>query len=69
MFGTLYVPGAAEELRLGLGDGTDGAWHGVGRMYAWPFRYALALYGWGREPAGEIENPLPRPHRITRSDA
>jgi sterol desaturase/sphingolipid hydroxylase (fatty acid hydroxylase superfamily) len=50
MFGTLYVPGKPEELRLGLGDGTDGAWHGVGRMYGWPFRYALALYGWGRAP-------------------
>ncbi|HXQ52454.1 MAG TPA: sterol desaturase family protein [Stellaceae bacterium] len=49
--GTLYVPIAEEELRLGLGDGTDGAWHGVGRMYGWPCRYALALCGIGRAPA------------------
>ena len=51
LFGTLYVPGAVEELRLGLGDGTDGAWHRVGRMYGWPFRYALALFGSARAPA------------------
>jgi sterol desaturase/sphingolipid hydroxylase (fatty acid hydroxylase superfamily) len=49
--GTLYVPGAEEELRLGLADGTDGAWHGVGRMYVWPCRYALALVGLGHAPA------------------
>jgi len=42
LFGTLYVPVQEEQFRLGLGDGTDGAWHGVGRMYGWPFRYALA---------------------------
>jgi sterol desaturase/sphingolipid hydroxylase (fatty acid hydroxylase superfamily) len=54
--GTLYVPGKEEEFRLGLGDGTDGAWHRVGRMYGWPCRYALALLGWGgppRQPDGE----------------
>ncbi len=51
MFGTLYVPGEEEELRLGLGDGMDGAWHRVGRMYGWPCRYALAHLGLGRAPA------------------
>ena len=52
MFGTLYAPGAREEFRLGLGDGTDGAWHSVGRMYFWPFRLALARLGLGRAPRG-----------------
>jgi sterol desaturase/sphingolipid hydroxylase (fatty acid hydroxylase superfamily) len=51
LYGTLFVPGAAEELRLGLGDGSDGAWHSVGRMYGWPFRYAFAQFGLGRAPA------------------
>ena len=58
MCGTLYVPGEEEEFRLGLGDGTDGAWHGVGRMYGWPCRYALALLGFGRapqQPPGEAD--------------
>lgn len=65
MCGTLYVPGAEEELRLGLGDGTDAAWHGVGRMYLWPFRYALALCGIGRAPALDaLENPPASRHRI-----
>ena len=49
--GTLFVPGPAEELRLGLGDGSDGAWHSVGRMYGWPCRYAFARFGLGRAPA------------------
>lgn len=49
--GTLFVPGPAEDLRLGLGDGTDGSWHSVGRMYGWPFRYAFALFGLGRAPS------------------
>jgi len=42
IFGTLYAPGAEEPLRLGLGDGSDGEWHSLGRMYFWPFRDALA---------------------------
>ncbi|HUB95777.1 MAG TPA: sterol desaturase family protein [Stellaceae bacterium] len=43
MFGTLDLPGEEERFRLGLGDGGDGAWHRVGRMYGWPFRDAAAL--------------------------
>jgi sterol desaturase/sphingolipid hydroxylase (fatty acid hydroxylase superfamily) len=50
MFGTLYVPGAEEEFRLGLGDGTDGAWHAVSRLYFLPCRLALARWGLGRAP-------------------
>jgi sterol desaturase/sphingolipid hydroxylase (fatty acid hydroxylase superfamily) len=51
MFGTLYLPVAGEEFRLGLGDGTESAWHGVGRIYGWPFRYALAHLGMANAPA------------------
>jgi sterol desaturase/sphingolipid hydroxylase (fatty acid hydroxylase superfamily) len=43
LFGTLYAPGAEEPLRLGLGDGSEGEWHSLGRMYGWPFRDAFAL--------------------------
>ena len=49
--GTLYVPGAEEKFAMGLGDGSDGAWHRVARLYAWPFRYALELLGVGSKPA------------------
>jgi sterol desaturase/sphingolipid hydroxylase (fatty acid hydroxylase superfamily) len=51
LFGTLYVPGPEEELVLGLGDGSDGAWHSIGRMYLWPCRLALAPFGLARLPA------------------
>jgi len=38
IYGTLYVPShRKEEFRIGLGDGTDGRWHTVGRLYFWPF--------------------------------
>lgn len=38
LYGTLYVPGRKpEDFRLGLGDGTEAAYHHVGRMYALPF--------------------------------
>ncbi len=36
MFGTLYVPKEKEEFPMGLGDGSDGTWHSVGRLYWWP---------------------------------
>lgn len=53
LYGTLYVPGAQEEeLRLGLGDGSDGQWHAVSRMYFWPFRLLLARWGVGSAPHG-----------------
>ncbi len=53
MFGTHYAPGAEEKLTLGLGDGTDGAWHEVSRMYVWPCRLALARWGFGQAPRPE----------------
>jgi len=37
MFGSLYVPKKRESFRMGLGDGTDGEWHNVRRMYVRPF--------------------------------
>lgn len=42
LWGTLYVPHGEEKLTFGLGDGTDGAWHSVGRMYLEPFREVWA---------------------------
>ncbi|HUZ75206.1 MAG TPA: sterol desaturase family protein [Stellaceae bacterium] len=36
LHGTLIVPQKEEAFRMGLGDGTDGCWHRVGRLYYWP---------------------------------
>jgi len=36
LFGTLYVPKSKETFARGLGDGSDGEWHSVGRMYLRP---------------------------------
>ncbi len=42
LYGTLYVPpNQPETFRMGLGDGTDGKWNTLGRMYLWPFRLAF----------------------------
>jgi sterol desaturase/sphingolipid hydroxylase (fatty acid hydroxylase superfamily) len=61
LFGTLYLPVAGERFRLGLGDGTDGAWHSVGRMYGWPLRYAMARLGLGAAPVDcTIANTISR---------
>ena len=38
MFGTLYVPAEHEQFAMGLGDGTEGRYHGVIGMYWQPFR-------------------------------
>ena len=44
LYGTLCVPqDKPEDFKMGLGDGTDGHWHGVWRMYFWPF---LMLFGY-----------------------
>jgi len=42
LWGTLYVPKGEEPLAFGLGDGSDGTWHSVGRMYLEPFREVWA---------------------------
>jgi sterol desaturase/sphingolipid hydroxylase (fatty acid hydroxylase superfamily) len=54
LYGTLYVPARKETFRMGLGDGTDGEWHTVRRMYFWPFVNAgKRIFGAGRrEPVG-----------------
>jgi sterol desaturase/sphingolipid hydroxylase (fatty acid hydroxylase superfamily) len=36
VFGTYYAPGKQMNFPMGIGDGSDGAWHRVGRMYWWP---------------------------------
>jgi sterol desaturase/sphingolipid hydroxylase (fatty acid hydroxylase superfamily) len=41
LYGTLYVPSTRETFRIGLGDGTDGRWHSLTRMYFWPFANAF----------------------------
>lgn len=54
VYGTLYVPTQRESFRMGLGDGTDGQWHSVRRMYLWPFANA------GRRVLGDVrQRPLP----------
>jgi sterol desaturase/sphingolipid hydroxylase (fatty acid hydroxylase superfamily) len=40
LYGTLYVPTRRESFTIGLGDGTDGEWHSLPRMYLWPFANA-----------------------------
>ncbi len=41
LYGTLALPRRGEEFRMGLGDGSDGAWHRLARLYFWPFKHAL----------------------------
>lgn len=40
-YGTLYVPTREkEQFKMGLGDGTDGQWHTMTRLYFWPLLLA-----------------------------
>ena len=42
LYGTLYVPsGPPEHFRMGLGDGTEGQWNSVTKMYFRPFADSL----------------------------
>jgi len=50
LFGTWHPTRDVAPFPMGLGDGTDGQWHSVWRLYLWPFRDALALLR-GRRPA------------------
>jgi sterol desaturase/sphingolipid hydroxylase (fatty acid hydroxylase superfamily) len=44
LYGTLYVPtNEPESFKMGLGDGTDGQWNTLARMYLWPFQLAFSL--------------------------
>ena len=54
LYGTLALPRPGEDFRMGLGDGSDGRWHRVWKLYCWPFWLAaLRLAGRGAVPAGE----------------
>lgn len=50
LYGTFVLPRRGEAFRMGLGDGTDGAWHRVWRLYLRPFGLA-ARHLRGRGPA------------------
>lgn len=69
LYGTLCVPGRKTELRMGLGDGTEGEWHNVRRMYVLPFVYAArrvsAAFGRGvaKADAPTLNAGLPREPR------
>ncbi len=48
LFGTLYVPKEKETFAMGLGDGTDGTWHTIGKLYTRPFVLAVRILGGGK---------------------
>ncbi len=55
LYGTLYVPtNEPETFKMGLGDGTDGRWNTVARMYLWPFRLAF------RRSPEQVGTPAPK---------
>lgn len=49
LFGTWCPATGNEHFPMGLGDGTDGQWHSVWRLYWWPFRDAFRVIT-GRPP-------------------
>jgi sterol desaturase/sphingolipid hydroxylase (fatty acid hydroxylase superfamily) len=54
LYGTLALPRPGEVFRMGLGDGSDGSWHRVWKLYCWPFWFAaLRVVGRGAEPASD----------------
>ena len=56
LYGTLCVPQEnPEDFRMGLGDGTDGQWHSVWRMYVWPF---AMLFGYQPKSAENKKAPV-----------
>jgi len=66
LFGTLYVPKGRERFDMGLGDGTDGTWHAVHKLYWWPFAMAARVLT-GRDPiAAGGQKPAPGPDGIVR---
>ncbi|HXQ52376.1 MAG TPA: sterol desaturase family protein [Stellaceae bacterium] len=53
LYGTLALPRRGETFRMGLGDGTDGSWHRVWKLYFWPLWSAsLRAIGRGEPVAG-----------------
>lgn len=59
LYGTLRVPAnQPETFRMGLGDGTDGHWNSMARLYLWPFSMAYKrLFGAKPHPS-RMENNL-----------
>jgi sterol desaturase/sphingolipid hydroxylase (fatty acid hydroxylase superfamily) len=54
LYGTLALPRRGDEFRMGLGDGSDGRWHRVWKLYFWPLRSAaLRVIGRGEPVAGD----------------
>ncbi len=60
LFGTFYAPEKGMSFPMGIGDGSDGAWHHVGRMYWWPVVNVARLLR-GREAIGT--------ESVTRADS
>lgn len=56
LFGTFCAPEKGMTFPMGIGDGSDGAWHRVGRMYWWPLVNAVRLLR-GREAIGTESVP------------
>lgn len=54
LFGTLYVPREREHFPMGLGDGSDGTWHGVWTMYSRPMVAAAERLGWKKTPSEQV---------------
>lgn len=56
LYGTLRVPSnQPETFRMGLGDGTDGQWCSVSRLYLWPFALAFKRLTGGARPPSDIK--------------
>jgi sterol desaturase/sphingolipid hydroxylase (fatty acid hydroxylase superfamily) len=54
LYGTIALPRRGESFRIGLGDGSDGRWHRVWKLYCWPLWFAARrLVGRGADPAGD----------------
>lgn len=62
LYGTLREPEARPEIfRMGLGDGTEAAWHSVRGMYLRPFGGLLKSFSRRDAPASGSASPPPRP--------
>jgi sterol desaturase/sphingolipid hydroxylase (fatty acid hydroxylase superfamily) len=58
LYGTLALPRRGETFRMGLGDGSDGDWHRVWKLYLWPIWFAaLRLVGRGGSAEGAPARP------------
>lgn len=61
VYGTLSLPRQGESFRMGLGDGSDGQWHRVWKLYLWPLWFAvLRLVRRGDSASGTSAAVRPR---------